>query len=91
MYHYDFEKRFLTYDEIKDVGLPIVDYDDDVSCENAKITWLTYTDLRKLIEIYLTDEERRSAVQAFEKVSNGRGYVPLYCFEDILKTRKGAK
>jgi len=91
MFHYDFEKRFLTLEEIEGVGLPIIDYDDDASCEQMRISWFTYSDLRRILEIYLTDDERTNAVQAFEKVPNGRGYVPLYCFETILRERTGRK
>lgn len=91
MYH-DLEKKFYSYDEIKDSGLPIVDYYfDEESCEDSKLTWFTYTDFKKLLDIYLTDDERRTAVEAFEKVPNGRGYVPLYCFETVLKKRKKGK
>ena len=88
MYYYEYEKRFLKLEEIKDVGLPIIDYLDEESYMNSEMSWFTYTDMEKIIGIKLTEEERRTAVVGFEKVMNGRGYVPLYCFVKILANRK---
>ena len=88
MYYYEYEKRFLKLEEIKDVGLPIIDDTKNEDYVSAKMSWFTYTDMKKIIELELTDKERRTCVVAFEKCMNGRGYVPLYCFVEIFAKRK---
>lgn len=86
MYRCDFKKGPLTYKDIEDSGIIILDYDDDESRGKIEPNLLTFTELR-MFRIHLTDEERATRVKAFKKGGNGF-YTPLYNYVEICERRR---
>lgn len=84
------KRGFYEEEDVFSSLLPIVDFDKDPDCY-CNTTWFTYTDLKNILEITLTQEERENSIAAFQKMSNGHGYTPLYSFLDILDNRTGGK
>ena len=80
------EKGFYDEKTVLESGLPIVDFAKDLDCP-CEVSWFSYTDLKKVLKIHLTDDERKSCIVAFEKMGNGHGYVPLYSFMEVLCRR----
>lgn len=83
------KRGFYSEDTVLESGLHIVDFEADVDCY-CEISWFSYSDMKKILRIHLTAEEREDCIAAFIKMKNGHGYIPLYSFIDIL-TRRAEK
>lgn len=79
-------KGFYDEKTVLESGLPIVDFAKDLDCY-CEVAWFTYTDLKKILEINLTEDERENCIAAFEKMRNGQGYVALYNYMHVLSRR----
>lgn len=62
--------------------LPVIEWD-----EMGEIPWFSYSDLKNILNIHLTDYERLNYIDAFERARNGRGYIALYSFVEVLQLR----
>ncbi|GAB6485583.1 hypothetical protein bcgnr5371_60270 [Bacillus cereus] len=82
------KRGFYDAKTVLESGLPIVDFEQDENCY-CEMTWFSYTDMKKILEIHLTDYERKNCIVAFYKMRNGHGYTPLYSFLEILNRRDG--
>lgn len=82
------KKGFFEESEVLASGLPVI-YDIEDGEPEYLMEWFTYTDLKKIFKIYLTEDERKHSIQAFEKLKSGHGFVALYSFVKIMNGREG--
>jgi len=81
------KRGFFTEESVLATGFPIVDFGADLD-SHCDITWFTFTELKHILNIHLTEEERKNDIAAFMKMENGQGYTALYSFMDILLKRE---
>jgi hypothetical protein len=80
------KRGFYDKESVLQSGLHIVDFEADHDCY-CEISWFSYTDMKKILKIHLTEDERKNCIVAFMKMKNGHGYIPLYSFTEILTRR----
>jgi len=75
---------------VKESELPVYSFLDDPESYMPSDLW-TFTDLKQVLKITLTIEERQSMVVAFQISSpKQQGYSPLYSFTQIINKRYDA-
>lgn len=81
--------EFGFYDEeiVQKSGLLIYSFEDPDDRYFPGDLW-TYSDLKEVLKIHLTTEERKTMIVAFQKSSRQqKGYSALYSFQQVLNKR----
>lgn len=81
--------EFGFYDEeiVYKSGLPVYSFEDPVDRYFPVDLW-TYSELKEILKIQLTTDERQTMIVAFKKSSKQqKGYSALYSFHQIVNKR----
>ncbi|WP_282035431.1 hypothetical protein [Metabacillus indicus] len=81
--------NFGMYDEeiVNKTGLPVYSFEDPDDRYFPSDLW-TYSDLKEILKIHLTNEERKNMIVAFQRSSKQqKGFFPLYSFHQIINKR----
>ncbi|MFU8692668.1 hypothetical protein ACNA6I_22860 [Rossellomorea sp. FS2] len=83
------EYGFFDEDSVKNSGLEIYSFDDPPGRDQPVDLW-TFTELKDIVKIILTPEERISMIVGFLKADKRqKGFAALYSFHKIVNLRYG--
>ena len=81
------KRGFFDETVVRESGLPFYSFDDRFE-RYIPSDYATYSELKTVFNIHLTNEERESMIVAFERTSNRqKGYAALYSLQDVINKR----